>query len=150
MYKAGSTQCMVRIRGASCGNVFKKIRRMWHTVCFDVSIYRQISKPDVTNERMTHLLKLDTFFIHTMRESWCTTNTNHASCGSSFRVQSCQKYGLYEKMLQIKLAKNSISYKKLSGRTCLSPPRVELRDSKNCHVWNIIIFPKGEIQGVSK
>ncbi len=33
-----------------------------HTVCFDVSIYRPISDPDVTNERMTHLLKLDTFF----------------------------------------------------------------------------------------
>ncbi len=27
-----------------------------------MSIYRQIGKPDVTNERMTHLLKLDTFF----------------------------------------------------------------------------------------
>ncbi len=33
-----------------------------HTVCFDVSIYRQIGEPDVTNKRMTHLLKLDTFF----------------------------------------------------------------------------------------
>ncbi len=27
-----------------------------------MSIYRPIGKPDVTNERMTHLLKLDTFF----------------------------------------------------------------------------------------
>ncbi len=27
-----------------------------------MSIYRQIGEPDVTNERMTHLLKLDTFF----------------------------------------------------------------------------------------
>ncbi len=42
----------------------KKIRRIWHkhTVYFDVSIYRPIGAPDVTNERMTHLLKLDTFF----------------------------------------------------------------------------------------
>ncbi len=35
-----------------------------------MSIYHQIGQPDVTNERMTHLLKLDTFFIHMMRESW--------------------------------------------------------------------------------
>ncbi len=27
-----------------------------------MSIYRQVGKPDVTNERMTHLLKLDTIF----------------------------------------------------------------------------------------
>ncbi len=42
----------------------KKIRRIFltHTVCFDVSIYLPIGEPDVTNERMTHLLKLDTFF----------------------------------------------------------------------------------------
>ncbi len=33
-----------------------------HTVCFDVSIYHLISEPDVTNERMTHLLKLGTVF----------------------------------------------------------------------------------------
>ncbi len=33
-----------------------------HTVCFDVSIYRPIGEPDATNERMTYLLKLDTFF----------------------------------------------------------------------------------------
>ncbi len=39
-----------------------------HTVCFDVSIYRPIGEPDVTNERITHLLKLDTFFhIHDAR-----------------------------------------------------------------------------------
>ncbi len=54
---------------AWCGFV---VRHVWicqkdssnptHTVCFDVSIYRPISEPDVTNERMTYLLKLDTFF----------------------------------------------------------------------------------------
>ncbi len=48
------------------------VRHMWmcqkdssnltHTVCFDVSIYRPIGEPEVTNKRMTHLLKLDTFF----------------------------------------------------------------------------------------
>ncbi len=33
-----------------------------HTVRFDVSIYRPIGEPDATNEQMTHLFKLDTFF----------------------------------------------------------------------------------------
>ncbi len=33
-----------------------------HTVCFDVSIYCPTGEPDVTNERMTHQLKSDTFF----------------------------------------------------------------------------------------
>ncbi len=38
-----------------------------------------------------------------------------------FRAQRCQKYALYRKMLQMKVVQNSISYKKLSGRICLSP-----------------------------
>ncbi len=41
----------------------KDSSNLTHTVCFDVSIYRPIGEPDVTNKRMTtHLLKLDTFF----------------------------------------------------------------------------------------
>ncbi len=40
----------------------KDLSNLTHTVCFDVSIYRPIGEPEVTNERMTHLLKLDTFF----------------------------------------------------------------------------------------
>ncbi len=56
----------------------KDLSNLTHTVCFDVSIYRPIGEPDViyrpigepdvTNERMTHLLKLNTFFhIHDAR-----------------------------------------------------------------------------------
>ncbi len=40
----------------------KDLSNLTHTFCFDVSIYHQIGEPDVTNEQMTHLLKLDTFF----------------------------------------------------------------------------------------
>ncbi len=40
----------------------KDSSNLTHTVCFDVPIYRQIGEPDVTNERMTHPLKLDAFF----------------------------------------------------------------------------------------
>ncbi len=49
----------------------KDSSNLTHTVCFDVSIYRPISEPDVTNEQMTHLLKLS--WVHTMRGtySWC-------------------------------------------------------------------------------
>ncbi len=40
----------------------KDSSNLTHTVRFDVSIYCPIGEPEVTNEQMTHLLKLDTFF----------------------------------------------------------------------------------------
>ncbi len=40
----------------------KDSSNLTHTVRFDVSIYHPTGEPDVTNERMTCLLKLDTFF----------------------------------------------------------------------------------------
>ncbi len=43
-----------------------------------------------------------------------------------FRARHCQNYRLYKKTLQIKVVKNEISYKKLSGCISLSPPGVEL------------------------
>ncbi len=61
MTKAGFTRCVICIRGASCVNVSKRFVES-DTVCFDVSVYLPVGEPDVTNERMTHLLKLDTFF----------------------------------------------------------------------------------------
>ncbi len=36
------------------------------------------------------------------------------------RAQHCQNYQLYQKIVQIKVIENSISYEKVSGRTCLS------------------------------
>ncbi len=48
-----------------------------------------------------------------------------------FKAERCKKYRLYRKMLQMKVAGDSISYKKLSG--CISPstPGVELGCSKD-------------------
>ncbi len=40
----------------------------------------------------------------------------------NFRAQHCQKHRLYGKKFQIKLVKILISYKKLSGCTCLPFP----------------------------
>ncbi len=43
-----------------------------------------------------------------------------------FRAERCKKYRLYRKMLQIKVAWNKISSKKLSGCISLFAPRMEL------------------------
>ncbi len=77
----------------------KKIRQIWHIqfVCFDVSIYRPIGEPDVTNERMTHLLKLDIFFSYTRcanYDAWRITNTNHTSCGPSLTGLKLSSFAL--------------------------------------------------------
>ncbi len=39
-----------------------------------------------------------------------------------FRAERCKKYALYRKRLQMKVPGHSISYEKVSGRICLSPP----------------------------
>ncbi len=39
-----------------------------------------------------------------------------------FRAQHCQKYALYQKMLQIKIVEHYTSYKKVGGRIRLCPP----------------------------
>ncbi len=50
-----------------------------------------------------------------------------------------KKYALCQIFLQIKVVKNSISYKKVSGRLCLSPPTPwgEVGSFKDCHFQNI-------------
>ncbi len=45
-----------------------------------------------------------------------------------------------KKMLQIKAVQNLIFYKKVSRCIWLSLPGVKLGGSKNCHVWNIIMY----------
>ncbi len=76
--------CHVRICQKDSSN-------LTHTVCFDVSNYRLIGEPDVTNELMTHLLKLDTFFhthdvrIMTHHASWIrTTHCVDPALGCSY------------------------------------------------------------------
>ncbi len=39
-----------------------------------------------------------------------------------FRAEHCQKYALCQKFLQVKIVKDSIWYKKVSGRVCISHP----------------------------
>ncbi len=46
------------------------------------------------------------------------------------------KISIILKKVQIKVVQNSISYKKLSGRICLSPQGVELGGFIDWHVWN--------------
>ncbi len=41
-----------------------------------------------------------------------------------------------------------ISYEKDSGRTCLSPPGVEQRCSKDCYLWNIIMLWNGKVDSL--
>ncbi len=61
-----------------------------------------------------------------------------------FEAQRCQKYALNRKKLQIKVVRNRISPKKVLERICLSPPRVELRGSKDQYVWNLIMYRNGK------
>ncbi len=42
-------------------------------------------------------------------------------------------------MFQIKVVQHWIPYKKVNWRACLSPSRVELGGSKDCHLWNTIL-----------
>ncbi len=43
-----------------------------------------------------------------------------------FMAERCKKYALYQKFLRIKDDKDSIRYKKVSGRICLFPPGLKL------------------------
>ncbi len=74
---------------------------------------------------------------------FCNIKTNTSI---HFRAEGCQKYWLYQKMIQIKVVENSISCKKLTGRVCLSPPppRVELWGSKDWLVSNILMYWNGK------
>ncbi len=64
--------------------------------------------------------KIDTFQIY------CTEVRKY----TRFRVELGQKYALYQTMLQIKVVEHYISYKKVSGCTCLSPQKWSYRARK--------------------
>ncbi len=61
-----------------------------------------------------------------------------------FRAQCYPNYRLYQKIVLIKVAENWNSYKKVTGRTSLSLPGVELRCSKDWYVSNIILYWNGK------
>ncbi len=66
-----------------------------------------------------------------------------------FKAELCKKYRLYWKKLKTKALQNLISYKKLTGRTSLSPPGVELWASKDLPFLNIIFYWNGEVGSLS-
>ncbi len=67
-----------------------------------------------------------------------------------FGAKRCQKYELYEKLLEIKVVEHWIPYTKVRGSTCLSrfPPRVELGGFKDCYISNIILYWNGKVDSV--
>ncbi len=52
---------------------------------------------------------------------------------------------LYQKIVEVKVVESWISYKKVSGRTSLSPPGVELGGSKDGYVLNMILHWNGKV-----
>ncbi len=65
-----------------------------------------------------------------------------------FLDKCCKNYQSYQKIVQIKVVRKWISYKKISERIYLSPPGVELGVSKNCHFWNIIMYWNGKVDSL--
>ncbi len=61
------------------------------------------------------------------------------------RAEQCQKYVLYRRRPQIKVLENSISYKNISMRICLSPTREELGASKEGHFRNKKMYKNGKV-----
>ncbi len=49
---------------------------------------------------------------------------------------------------KIEIVRNWISYKKVPGRICLSPPQVELGGSKDQYIWNLIMYRKGKLDSL--
>ncbi len=51
-------------------------------------------------------------------------------------------------MFRIKVVEHWIPYKKVGEHICLSPPRVELGSSKDCHSWKIIRYKNIEVDSL--
>ncbi len=60
----------------------------------------------------------------------------------------CQRYALFQKLFQTEIVKHSISYRKVSGRVCLSPPGGELQVSKDWHFQNITMDENGKVSSL--
>ncbi len=48
----------------------------------------------------------------------------------------------------MKVVLNLISNKKVSGRICLSPPRVQLGGPKDQYVWNLLMYRNGKLDSL--
>ncbi len=65
-----------------------------------------------------------------------------------FRTERCQNYRLHQKIVQIKIVENEISYKEVSGCAYLPTPGVQLRAFKNRHVSNILLYWNGKVNAL--
>ncbi len=63
-------------------------------------------------------------------------------------AQYCQKYASHQKKLQIKVVRHWISSKKVRELICLSPPGVELGDSKDWQVPSIILKGNSKLHSI--
>ncbi len=59
-----------------------------------------------------------------------------------FMAQHRQNYVSYQKKLQLKIVRDWISHKKVTGRLCLSSTSVEPGASKDWHIRSIILYEK--------
>ncbi len=57
-----------------------------------------------------------------------------------FKAERCRNYRLYQKIVQIKIDENEISYKKVSGHVHLPSTGVQLGASKDRYVSNILLY----------
>ncbi len=57
-----------------------------------------------------------------------------------FRAELRRNFRLYQKIVQIKIAENEISYVEISGCAYLPPPAVQLGASKDKCVSNIFLY----------
>ncbi len=89
-------------------------------------------------------LQLTSGYVGPLFSGYFSHNYGQTVKQIDFKAESCQKYRLYRKKFKIKVWGISISYKKLSGRPCQSPPRVALGDSKGYDIQNIIMLKIGK------
>ncbi len=86
-FKAGSTRCVVHIRGASCMNVSKRFVEsdtyslLW---CVNLPSKWRTRCDEWTNDTSTQIRHMFSYTWCANHDTWRITNTNHASCGPSF------------------------------------------------------------------
>ncbi len=69
-----------------------------------------------------------------------TTSEDMVQTVCKHKAEHCEKYGLCQKLFQIKFVEDSVSYKKVSGCICLSllpPPSEGAWGSENCRFRNL-------------
>ncbi len=57
-----------------------------------------------------------------------------------FRAVHCQKYRLYQTLIQSEVVQNRILYKQLSGSISLSTSEMEVGNYKDFQFWYLIMY----------